>query len=53
MYLDKLDGRITQEFFERAIGALRKEQDGLLRKIQDIEKADARARLIRPSTCFV
>ena len=33
------DGRITQEFFDKQAGALRREQDGLLRKIQDIEKA--------------
>jgi site-specific DNA recombinase len=39
MYLDKLDGRITQEFFDKHAGSLRREQDSLLRKIQDIRKA--------------
>ena len=39
MYIDKLDGRITQEFFDSQAATLRREQDGLLRKIQDIEKA--------------
>jgi hypothetical protein len=39
MYLDKLDGRITQEFFDQQSAAWRLEQDGLLRKINDIQKA--------------
>jgi site-specific DNA recombinase len=39
MYLDKLDGRITQEFFDKQSITLRGEQDGLLRKIQDVQKA--------------
>ncbi len=39
MYLDKLDGRITQEFFDKQAGQMRSEQDGLLRKLQDIQKA--------------
>jgi len=39
MYLDKLDGRITQEFFDTQSAAWRREQDGLLLKIQDIQKA--------------
>ena len=39
MYLDKLDGRITQEFFDKQAGRMRSEQDGLLRKLQDIQKA--------------
>ena len=39
MYLDKLDGRISQEFFDKHSGSWRLEQDGLLRKIQDIQKA--------------
>jgi site-specific DNA recombinase len=39
MYLDKLDGRITQEFFDKQSAAFRREQDDLLRKIQDIQKA--------------
>ena len=39
MYMDKLDGRITQEFFDKQAALWRAEQNGLLRKIQDIEKA--------------
>jgi site-specific DNA recombinase len=39
MYLDKLDGRITQEFFDKQSITGRGEQDGLLRKIQDVQKA--------------
>jgi hypothetical protein len=39
MYMDKLDGHITQEFFDRQAANLRKEQDGLQRKIQEIQKA--------------
>jgi site-specific DNA recombinase len=39
MYLDKLDGRITQEFFDKQSGMWRREQDALLLKIQDIQKA--------------
>jgi DNA invertase Pin-like site-specific DNA recombinase len=39
MYMDKLDGRITQEFFDTQAATLRREQDGLLRKIQEIQKA--------------
>jgi site-specific DNA recombinase len=39
MYMDKLDGRISQEFFDKQAATLRGEQDGLLRRIQDIEKA--------------
>jgi site-specific DNA recombinase len=39
MYLDKLDGRIGQEFFDQHSAAWRREQDDLLRKIQDIQKA--------------
>ena len=39
MYMDKLDGRITQEFFDKQATTLRKEQDGLRRRIEDIEKA--------------
>jgi site-specific DNA recombinase len=51
MYMDKLDGRITQEFFDKQATALRREQDGLLRKIQGIQKARWHWS-IRPSTCF-
>jgi len=39
MYLDKLDGRITQEFFDKQAAECRDRQDGLQRKIQDIGKA--------------
>ena len=39
MYLDKLDGRITQEFFDKQTAAFRREQDGLRCRIQDIQKA--------------
>jgi site-specific DNA recombinase len=39
MYLDKLDERITQEFFDNHSATWRSEQDVLLRKIQDIQKA--------------
>jgi hypothetical protein len=39
MYIDKLDGRITQAFFDQQAAVLRREQDTLLRKIQDIRKA--------------
>jgi hypothetical protein len=39
MYLDKLDGRITQEFFDKQSTMWRAEQDAVLRKIQDIQKA--------------
>ena len=39
MYMDKLDGRITQDFFDKQAAMWHKEQDGLLRKIQDIRKA--------------
>lgn len=39
MYMDKLEGRIRQEFFDKQAATLRREQDGLLRRIQDIEKA--------------
>jgi hypothetical protein len=39
MYMDKLDGRLTQDFFDKQAAMLRREQDGVLRKIQDIQKA--------------
>ena len=39
MYLDKLDGRITQEFFERQSCAFDQEQVSLLRRIDQIERA--------------
>lgn len=39
MYLDKLDGRIAQEFFDKQSATWRREQDALLRKIQEIQEA--------------
>jgi hypothetical protein len=39
MYLDKLDGHITQEFFDKHSATWLREPNGLLRKIQDIQKA--------------
>jgi len=39
MYLDKLDGRITQEFFDKQSATSRRDQDALLCKIQEIQKA--------------
>ena len=39
MYVDKLDGRITQEFFDKQAGLFRVEQDALLRRIKDIQIA--------------
>jgi DNA invertase Pin-like site-specific DNA recombinase len=39
MYMDKLDGRITQEFFDKQAAALRREQDGLLCRVQGIQNA--------------
>jgi DNA invertase Pin-like site-specific DNA recombinase len=39
MYLDKLEGRITGEFFDQRSAEWRREQDGLLGKIQEIRKA--------------
>ena len=39
MYMDKLDGRISQEFFDKQSAAWRSEQDGQQRKIQDIQNA--------------
>ena len=39
MYLDKLDGRISQEFFDQRADEWRREQDGVLRKIQEMQKA--------------
>ena len=39
MYLDKLDGRIAQEFFDKQSATWRREQDALLLKIQEIQKA--------------
>ncbi len=39
MYMDKLDGRITQEFFDKQTAQMRSEQHGVLRKLEDIHKA--------------
>ena len=39
MYLDKLDGRITQEFFDRNSATWRGEQEVLLGKIRNIQTA--------------
>ena len=39
MYLDKLDGRITDEFFDERAAEWRREQQALLRKIQEIQQA--------------
>ena len=39
MYLDKIDGRITQEFFDKQSATWREEQDRLLRKIQDVQNS--------------
>ena len=36
MYMDKLDGRITQDFFDEKAGTFRAEQEVLLRKIANI-----------------
>ena len=38
MYLDKLDGRITQEFFDERAAEWRREQDTILRKIQEAQQ---------------
>jgi hypothetical protein len=39
MYMDKLDGRIPQEFFDQNAAEWRKEQGDLLRKIHGIQHA--------------
>jgi site-specific DNA recombinase len=39
MYRDKLDGRITQEFFDNQAAASRREQDSLSGKIEQVQKA--------------
>ena len=39
MYTDKLDGRITQEFFDKQADAWRGEQNVILRRIREIMKA--------------
>jgi site-specific DNA recombinase len=40
MYVDKLDGRISQEAYDRHAAAWRGQQLSLRRRIQDIQKAD-------------
>jgi hypothetical protein len=39
--MDKLDGRITQEFFDRQAATWRREQDTLLYQIQEISEVNA------------
>jgi site-specific DNA recombinase len=39
MYMDKLDGRVSQQFFDRNSVTWRKEQEALRRKVQDIQTA--------------
>ena len=39
MYLDKLDGRITEEFFNRQVADTREKQDALQRKVREIQTA--------------
>jgi site-specific DNA recombinase len=39
MYVDKLEGRITQEFFDRQADTWRREQNAILRRIHDIQTA--------------
>jgi site-specific DNA recombinase len=39
MYVDKLEGRITPEFYDRQAEAWRKEQQTIFRNIQEIQKA--------------
>jgi site-specific DNA recombinase len=51
MYMEKLDGRINQEFFDRNSANWRQAQAGMLRKIQDIQKATL-APSIRPLTRY-
>jgi site-specific DNA recombinase len=39
MYLDKLDGRITAEFFDQRCAEWRREQDAIVRRINDIRNS--------------
>ncbi len=39
MYLDKLDGRITQDFFDKQTATWRSEQDGIQQQIQDVQRS--------------
>ena len=47
MYQDKLDGRISQQFFDENAAGWRHEQANLLRKIRDI-----RAAALAPSAAY-
>jgi site-specific DNA recombinase len=40
MYMDKLDGRIDQKFFDQKSREWKKEQDDIFRKIERHQKAD-------------
>ena len=42
--MDKLDGRMTHEFFDRNSTTWRGEQEALLRKIRNIQTAPIRVR---------
>ncbi len=52
MYLNKLDGRITQEFFDKHAATLRRGQVDLLSKVQNLSKKRLWRRSIKPSTCY-
>jgi DNA invertase Pin-like site-specific DNA recombinase len=39
MYLDKLDGRITQDFFDKQAATFRRKQDGLMCELQEMQNA--------------
>jgi site-specific DNA recombinase len=39
MYMDKLDGRVTQEYFDDRAAVWRREQDTILQKVQEAQKA--------------
>ncbi len=41
MYIDKLEGRITTEFFDQKAEAWRREQESILRQVQEIQKTAA------------
>ena len=51
MYVDKIDGRISQELFDRQAASMRGEQDGLVRKIQASRMPRQRPS-IKQSICF-
>jgi hypothetical protein len=50
MYLDQLDGRITQEFFDKYTATQRRKQDALHARSK-ISRRPPQCRLIRQSTC--